>query len=250
MRARQVPDFLVDILTCSTCGERVAVHRGQRVPCNRCDVGPLEKWAQVYEDRRRAKDLAAGFEFVASSNHSLLKPKGRKRPPNSYQWLRHLACGQIVPRWQPYAVDGKGNVAPPYCVNCGGGPWRSATVIDPAARDLLYLVEFQTRGRRFLKIGRSLPNQDRLPEWIRLGARVVQVVEARHDKVRAAERAIIRRCSTYRVDSHDFGGHFTTKETFRPGAQATIGDLTRWTGRGVRDRTDQWREVAKLRRTG
>jgi hypothetical protein len=78
----------------------------------------------------------------------------------------------------------------------------------------------------------------------------VQVVEARHEQVRAAEKAIIRRCSTYRVDSHDFGVHFTTKETFRPGAQAKIRDLKRWIGPGVHDRTDQWREVAKLRRTG
>jgi hypothetical protein len=164
MRARQVPGFPVDILTCSTCGERSAVHRGQRVPCKWCKYGPLEKWAQNYEERRRATELAAGFEFVASSNHHLLKRRGRAH--NTSHWLRHLACGQIVPRWQYYKTDGKGNEAPPYCVFCKGERWRPATVIDPAARDLLYLVEFQSRGRRFLKIGRSLPNQDRLPEWI------------------------------------------------------------------------------------
>lgn len=250
MRARKVPGFPVDILTCTTCGERVAVHRSQRVPCKRCKDGPLEKWARGWRDRGRARALAAGFEIVARGDHHLMVNPRSRTFHDTIEWLRHQACGHIGPRWQRYKKDGKGNVAPPYCLHCGGEPWRSATVIDPAARDLLYLVEFQARGRRFLKIGRSLPNQDRLPEWIRLGARVVQVVEARHDKVRAAEKAIIRRCSTYRVDSHDFGGHFTTKETFRPGAQATIGDLTRWIGRGDRDRTDQWRKVAELRRRG
>lgn len=238
MRARQVPGYAVDILTCGTCKERTAVHRGQRLPCRTC------------RDRLRPYpwrvDPATGFEHVAHASHNLLSPGGRARNDSQF-WVRHKVCGRIVPRWQR-GFDGKtGQPAPPYCQHCKGEPWQPSGAIPHRVRDLLYLVEFQRRGQRFLKIGRSLPTQGRLTEWIRLGARVVQVVEARHDKVDAAEKAIIKDCAAYRVDSHDFGGHFTTKETFRPGARAVIGDLTQRIGRGARDRTDEWREAAKLR---
>ncbi|WP_432887981.1 hypothetical protein ACQPYH_06415 [Kribbella sp. CA-245084] len=245
MRARQVPGFPVDILTCSTCGIRVAVHRGQRLPC---DHVKLYKWAQVDEDRYRARELAAGFEFVARSHHHLLNTGGRS-PHNTVHWLRHLVCGQIVPRWQRLKTDNKtGEVAPPYCIHCGGEPWRPTTAIDLAACDLLYLVQFHARGVRFLKIGRTLAGMDRLPGWLRYGARVVQVVEARHDKVQPAELHIIRACEEYRMTTHPFAEHFTTRETFRMGARTVIGNLTGWVGTGARDRTTEWVERYTLRR--
>jgi hypothetical protein len=248
MRARQVPGFPVDILTCATCGERLAVHRGQRVQCVWCRDGPLYKWAQVEENRVRAQELAAGFEFVARADHNLLNTGGRS-PHNSQRWLRHLACGQIVPRWQRRKTDNKtGKVAPPYCIHCGGEPWRSSTAIDPDARDLLYLVRFHARGVRFLKIGRTLAGMDRLPGWLRYGAHVVQVVEATHDKVQPAEQHIIRACADYQMTTHPFIEHFTTRETFRMGAQPVIGDLAGWIGTSSRDRTADWVERFHLRR--
>lgn len=242
IRARQVPGYPVDILTCGTCNERTAVHRGQRLPCQSCRP-PRVKPARWREDS------STGFEHVAKASHNLLSPGGRARNDSTF-WVRHKACGRIVPRWQR-GHDGKtGKAAPPWCRYCKGERWQPTRAIPHHVRDLLYLVEFQHRGRRFIKVGRSLPTQDRLVEWIRLGARVLQVVEARHDKVQDAEQAIIKECSAFRVDGHDFGGHFTTKETFRPGARSVIGDLTQRIGRGGRDQTDEWREAAKLRRTG
>ncbi|NEA32378.1 hypothetical protein [Streptomyces sp. SID13031] len=200
----------------------------------------MHKWAQVMEDEVRAMDLAAGFEFVAQAQHNLLNPGGRATHISS-RWLRHLRCGQIVPRRQRYRLDNKtGEVAPPQCMNCGDEPWRPSTAIKPTARDLLYLVRFEARGVRFLKIGRTLAGLDRLPSHLRLGAQVLQVVESTYDKVQPAERNIIRAMADYRMTTHPFTEHFTTAETFRLGARPIIGDLATWVGRGTRDRTTEW----------
>jgi hypothetical protein len=199
-------------------------------------------------ERNREAALEAGFEYVARAGHHLLNTGGRATH-NSVTWYRHQPCGQIVPSWVFRRWDRKtGELSPPFCVHCGGEPWRPSTAIDPAARDLLYLVRFEARGTRFLKIGRTLAGMDRLPAHLRLGARVVQVVESRHDKVLSAEAHIIRTCAEYRLPDHPFTGHFTTRETFRMGALPVIGDLTAWVGRGGRDRTDEWIERFKLRR--
>ncbi|MEV0286549.1 hypothetical protein AB0H36_20760 [Kribbella sp. NPDC050820] len=76
----------------------------------------------------------------------------------------------------------------------------------------------------------------------------MQVVEARFDKVASAEKHIIELCAGHRTEPHAFMSHFGTKETFRMGAQALIGDLTTYVGRRGRDRTDDWRQRAIQRR--
>ncbi|NIK59868.1 hypothetical protein [Kribbella shirazensis] len=248
IRARQLPDDPVDILTCSVCRVRRAVHRGQRLPCTTCGEPPLWKSTQKLLAERRAAELAAGFEHIADARCNLLSTGGRSKQVSD-QWLRHQACGRIGPRWQRPFLDRKtGEVAPPYCRHCGGEPWRSSSAIPPGARDLLYLVRFTAPGLRFLKVGRSLTTQDRLAQWLGLGARVVQVVEARHDKVSDAERRILRACADYRIETHPFKAHFGTDETLRLGARTVIGELTTWSGRS-RDRTQEWIERARQRHT-
>jgi len=241
MRARQVPGYPVDILTCGACGTRIAVHRGQRRPCRDCPIAyiPEPKWYARAEAAERAADRAAGFEFVAHARHNLLSSGARAKEVSGL-WYRHLVCGRIVPRIEFRRYDAKtGELAPPYCPQCRGERWRPANSIPPAARDLLYLVRFDTPGRRFLKVGRTLVGADRLPSHLRLGARVVQVVESRHDKVLRAEKNIIAACAGHRMTTHPFT-HFGTDETFRMGARPLIDDLAAWIGRGAHDRTADW----------
>jgi hypothetical protein len=110
-------------------------------------------------------------------------------------------------------------------------------------------VRFQARGSRFLKVGLTAPGLDRLNGHLRLGAGIVQVVEARFDRVAATEKQIIDLCSHLRTEPHAFMAHFGTRETFRMAAQNLIGDLTTRVGRGARDRTTEWHHRAIHRRT-
>ncbi|MGW1347034.1 hypothetical protein ACWCOV_38690 [Kribbella sp. NPDC002412] len=221
------------------------VHRGERRPCFECDIRQVP--ADPFLAQRRTEELAAGFELVAYARHHLLNTGGRPGFA-SCAWYRHDACGAIVPAWQFRRTDPKtGEGAPPLCYFCGGEPWRRATARDPAGPALLYLVRFQARGSRLLKIGLTTPGLGRLDDHLRLGARIVQVVEARFDKVASAEKRIIELCAGHRTDPHAFMGHFGTRETFRMGAQELIGDLITYVGRRGRDRTDEWRRRAQRR---
>ncbi|MFI6678105.1 hypothetical protein [Kribbella sp. NPDC050470] len=185
---------------------------------------------------RRTEELAAGFELVAYARHHLLNTGGRPEFASSV-WYRHKACGAIVPAWQFRRTDPKtGEGAPPLCYFCGGEPWRRSTARDPAWPALLYLVRFQARGSRLLKIGLTTSGLGRLDAHLRLGAPF--------DKVASAEKRIIELCADHRTEPHAFMGHFGTRETFRMSAQGLIGDLTMYVGRRGRDRTEEWRQRA------
>ncbi|TCC27819.1 hypothetical protein [Kribbella speibonae] len=226
------------------------VHRGERRPCFECDLRDIRS-DQFFADllaQRRAEEQAAGFEYVARAHHHLLNTSGRAKYASSV-WYRHSVCGAIVPSWQFRRTDPRtGEGAPPLCYYCGGEPWRRPNARNPEDPALLYLVRFQARGSRFLKIGLTAPGLDRLDGHLRLGAAVVQVAEARFDRVSVAEKQIIDLCSHLRTEPHAFMAHFGTKETFRMAAQALIGDLTTHIGRGAHDRTGPWRQRATHRR--
>jgi hypothetical protein len=232
------------------CGHRVMVHRGERRPCFECDIRdiPPDRFLAGMLALRRAEEQAAGFEYVAGAHHHLLNTGGRAAYASSV-WYRHAGCRAIVPAWQFRRTDPTtGEGAPPLCYYCGGEPWRRSTARNPEAAALLYLVRFQARGSRFLKIGLTTPGLDRLGGHLRLGAGVVQVVEARFDRVAATEQQIIELCSHLRTEPHAFMAHFGTRETFRMAAQTLIGDLTTHIGRGARGRTAEWRQRATHRR--
>lgn len=250
IRARQIDGFPVDLLTCTLCGDRVMVHRAQRRPCFECDIHeiPVVHFLAGLLAQRGAEEAAAGFQHVAYARHHLLNTGGRAEYASSV-WYRHDDCGAIVPAWQFRRTDPKtGEGAPPLCYYCGGEPWKRSPVRDPAAPALLYLLRFQARGRRFLKIGLTAPGLDRLDGHLRLGAGVVQVVEARFDKVARAEKQVIDLCSHLRTEPHAFMAHFGTRETFRLSAQPLIGDLTTHIGTGAHDHTEEWRQRARQRR--
>ena len=238
--ASPIEGYPNDLLMCNVCGHGDVVHAGLRKPCWLCETGGPKRDRERYQRWMQLDHGSPGFTVVGFLD--CLTPARQRRQEyetgwgNESVWYRHDQCGNINPRGRFPNVNRGGMEAPPYCPDCDGPDWEPDDRRIPAdAPDLLYLVGFPG----FIKVGRTLEPGPRLHSHLALvGARLIQVVGGRHDRVAAAEATIKRTfASSLLTEPHAYMSHFGLKETFRPAARRRIGDLRPWVGRGARDRT-------------
>lgn len=231
-KTRMKPEgFPVDVLRCLTCGYTTVAHEGLRVPCEVCR--PLHWMVHgggVYEDEPGMPIRVArltewfgqcGFEYVGYRVH--VKPK--KAPP-SRVWVRHLACGRVMPKVTPFPQD-------PRCPWCEGLPDRSMAALGHLPGHL-YLLRWQTSRTGFLKVGTGLAQGNRVSSQVREGAQVLEVREASLLECRSAERRLLRELQGWRTRPKiplRLGGDTDCLKSGAP-----VGSLRQWFDGGVRSR--------------
>lgn len=231
-RTRMKPEgFPVDVLRCLTCGQTTVAHEGLRVPCEVCR--PLH-WMRlgggVFEDEPGSATHVArlnqwfgecGFEYVGRRVH--VKPK--KAPP-SRAWVRHRACGRVMPKVTPYPQG-------PRCPWCEGLPDRSMAALGHLPGHL-YLLRWENGRAAFLKAGIGLAQGNRVSNQVREGAHVVEVRQASLLECRRAEHRLLSELKAWRTRPEvplRLGGDTECLKISAP-----IGSLRHWFESGVRSR--------------